>query len=175
MRVCCRCNSSGRCMSCSCVKSGRTYVDCLPSRKGHCNNVTPIDAFVAPVTPAIGKQYYPASVLPTLSVSQPRMYPQMRTSSILSIPGPPKSTWTLQPSLVTSPRSQQALLQLQQLRITMVDKHFQHSSLYQAWNQCGEICQERTSQKPLAMLIRRWFTGDQICSKIHLEPVASNL
>ena len=47
MPVCCRCNGSGRCESCSCVKSGRPCVDCLPSRKGHCcNNALP------PTTPA---------------------------------------------------------------------------------------------------------------------------
>ena len=47
MPVCCRCNGSGRCKSCSCVKSGRPCVDCLPSRKGHCcNNALP------PTTPA---------------------------------------------------------------------------------------------------------------------------
>ena len=41
MPVCCRCNGSGRCMSCSCVKSGRPCVDCLPSREGHCCNNAP--------------------------------------------------------------------------------------------------------------------------------------
>ena len=38
MPVCCRCNGSGRCKSCSCVKSGRACVDYLPSRNGHCSN-----------------------------------------------------------------------------------------------------------------------------------------
>ena len=38
MPVCCRCNGSGRCKACSCVKSGRSCVDCLPSRNGHCSN-----------------------------------------------------------------------------------------------------------------------------------------
>ena len=38
MPVCCRCNGSGRCRSCACVKSGRPCVDCLPSRKGNCCN-----------------------------------------------------------------------------------------------------------------------------------------
>ena len=45
MPVCCRCNGSGRCMSCSCVKSGRPCVDCLPSRKGHCCNNAPMDSY----------------------------------------------------------------------------------------------------------------------------------
>ena len=38
MPVCCRCNGSGRCISCSCVKSGSPCVNCLPLRNGHCNN-----------------------------------------------------------------------------------------------------------------------------------------
>ena len=38
MPVCCRCNGSGRCKACSCVKSRRPCVDCLPSRNGHCSN-----------------------------------------------------------------------------------------------------------------------------------------
>ena len=41
MPICCRCNGSGRCISCSCVKSGRVCIDCLPSRKGHCCNSAP--------------------------------------------------------------------------------------------------------------------------------------
>ena len=39
MPVCCRCNGSGHCMSCFCVKSDRPCVDCLPSRKGYCCNI----------------------------------------------------------------------------------------------------------------------------------------
>ena len=38
MPVCCRCNGSGRCISCSCVKSGSPCVNCLPLRNGHCGN-----------------------------------------------------------------------------------------------------------------------------------------
>ena len=37
---CCKCNRSGRCRNCSCVKSGRTCQGCLPQRLGHCTNVT---------------------------------------------------------------------------------------------------------------------------------------
>ena len=37
---CCKCNRSGRCRNCSCVKSGRTCQGCLPQRLGHCINVT---------------------------------------------------------------------------------------------------------------------------------------
>lgn len=36
--MCCQCNSSGRCVNCSCTKSGSSCVDCLPLCKGHCGN-----------------------------------------------------------------------------------------------------------------------------------------
>ena len=38
MPVYCRCNGRGRCIACSCVKSGSRCVSCLPSRNGHCSN-----------------------------------------------------------------------------------------------------------------------------------------
>ena len=38
MPVCCRCNGSGRCKSCSCSRAGTPCTNCLPSRKGKCCN-----------------------------------------------------------------------------------------------------------------------------------------
>ena len=38
MTVCCRCNSSGRCVSCICVRKGTPCVNCLPLRRGRCQN-----------------------------------------------------------------------------------------------------------------------------------------
>ena len=35
---CCRCNRSGRCANCSCVKGGRPCQGCLPQRLGNCLN-----------------------------------------------------------------------------------------------------------------------------------------
>ena len=35
---CCRCASTGRCVRCSCARSGRTCSDCVPSTKGFCSN-----------------------------------------------------------------------------------------------------------------------------------------
>ena len=37
---CCRCNRSGRCRYCSCVKSGRTCQGCLPEQLGNCKNIS---------------------------------------------------------------------------------------------------------------------------------------
>ena len=40
--VCCRCNASGRCRNCSCRKSGRSCVDCLPHRHSRCQIALPL-------------------------------------------------------------------------------------------------------------------------------------
>ena len=36
---CCRCNGSGRCRTCKCVREGRTCVSCTPGRNRRCENV----------------------------------------------------------------------------------------------------------------------------------------
>ena len=41
MPLCCQCNGSGRCINCNCAKSGKLCVDCLPSRRGGCRNLSP--------------------------------------------------------------------------------------------------------------------------------------
>ena len=38
---CCKCNSTGRCRNCACVKANKKCRGCLPSRLGHCLNVAP--------------------------------------------------------------------------------------------------------------------------------------
>ena len=38
--TCCRCNRSGRCRNCSCVKNGTLCQDCLPQRLGNCTNAS---------------------------------------------------------------------------------------------------------------------------------------
>ena len=38
MLVCCRYNASERCRNCSCIKSGRPCIDCLPNHHGRCQN-----------------------------------------------------------------------------------------------------------------------------------------
>ena len=48
MPVCCRCNGSGRCVSCSCWKSGEILppTNCLPPRLGQCRNTGARDRLV---------------------------------------------------------------------------------------------------------------------------------
>ena len=38
MPPCCRCNGSGRCLNCACVKAGKICTNCLPHRRGKCSN-----------------------------------------------------------------------------------------------------------------------------------------
>jgi len=41
--VCCRCNRSGYCRGCACVKAKRTCDNCLPGKLGHCANKSTIN------------------------------------------------------------------------------------------------------------------------------------
>lgn len=41
MVVCCKCNRSGHCRNCACVKAGKTCQGCLPSRLNQCTNINP--------------------------------------------------------------------------------------------------------------------------------------
>ena len=52
---CCGCNRRGRCVSCSCVKVGRSCFSCLPKHNGHCENFSV--QFVAPITPEADSRY----------------------------------------------------------------------------------------------------------------------
>ena len=38
MPACCHCNGVGHCINCSCSKLGRSCSDCLPLRRGNCQN-----------------------------------------------------------------------------------------------------------------------------------------
>lgn len=83
--VCCRCNRTGRCLNCSCVKGGRACESCLPRRLGHCVNTTqitpPSQADAAPPqassasipglpTPSDSTLSAPLNTLPLLSPEQ---------------------------------------------------------------------------------------------------------
>ena len=49
MPTCFRCNSTGRCRSCTCRKGGIPCVNCLPSRQGRCANKSlPISDNISP-------------------------------------------------------------------------------------------------------------------------------
>ncbi|XP_064399254.1 uncharacterized protein LOC135345735 [Halichondria panicea] len=44
MVQCCRCNRTGMCKGCSCVKAGNKCSNCLPSKLGNCQNSSPKSA-----------------------------------------------------------------------------------------------------------------------------------
>ena len=52
MPVCCRCNGNGRCTNCVCSRAGAPCQNCLPSRRGRCNNALPTDIWDDSVTAA---------------------------------------------------------------------------------------------------------------------------
>ena len=41
MPQCCRCNGSGRCVSCACARAKKDCTNCLPSRRSRCSNFVP--------------------------------------------------------------------------------------------------------------------------------------
>ena len=50
--VCCRCNCSGRCQNCACVKRGLPCYSCLPKRLGNCVNIVWTQSSMAPASTA---------------------------------------------------------------------------------------------------------------------------
>ena len=44
-RSCCKCNGSGACKNCSCVKAGNACSNCLPSRRNGCHNPRNVQLF----------------------------------------------------------------------------------------------------------------------------------
>ena len=68
MPICCRCNRKGRCVNCTCVKSGSACSNCLPLRKGNCANLatrtTPHAARTTPHETAGPTLAGPASTAP---------------------------------------------------------------------------------------------------------------
>ena len=54
--VCCRCNKSGYCRNCACIRAGKSCQGCLSSRLNKCSNIslatrTPTNPPQAPPTP----------------------------------------------------------------------------------------------------------------------------
>ncbi len=71
MMNCCRCNRSGRCLNCSCVKNKLPCKNCLPLRLGNCGNkLSTTCALSYPSTPSLD-----ASQAPPPQVSLPHSNP----------------------------------------------------------------------------------------------------
>ena len=71
---CCRCNRSGRCRYCSCVKSGRTCQGCLPEQLGNCKNISQSTQRL------LSESDHPPSIL--LSSQNVTTIPEIPTASI---------------------------------------------------------------------------------------------
>ena len=83
MVVCCRCNKTGRCKNCACVKAGKLCQNCLPDRLGHCLNTT---AAARPTTTPI------SAAQPSLSQSLSQSQPGCSASPPPTIPAAPVQT-----------------------------------------------------------------------------------
>ena len=82
--ACCRCNCSGRCQNCLCVKSGRVCQGCLPQRLGNCVNTvwTPpsqVAANIASLSP-VSSSPGPSSSSPFSPHTSPRLSPELLSS-----------------------------------------------------------------------------------------------
>ena len=104
--LCCRCNRSGSCKKCSCVKEGKTCVSCLPGRLGGCQNS-------APCAPPVPGNEPPVS-LSSSSGPNPRHHPLrlcflQPTESSVSVAHPPINAPPPQPTSTSTPTSTSAL------------------------------------------------------------------
>jgi len=96
---CYRCNRTGKCRSCTCVKARRRCYNCLPGRMGHCvnlfENTADSPAEADPSTAAVasnpGQQIHPTSPLanlsPTLTPSTTPSSPILSAATPVPLPG----------------------------------------------------------------------------------------
>ena len=113
--VCCKCNRSGRCKGCICVKEGRQCVNCLPGRLGLCRNGDAAPASSPrPLLPGFAGSSAPRSPVPPPALSSPSALPLSNSSPHVSGPNaavllPPASApidaLPPQLQLMPSPRS----------------------------------------------------------------------
>ena len=105
MSQCCRCNSSGRCVNCKCVKAGLCCKNCLPSKHGLCQNQTSSLSLSSSHSNAV------AVVTKNMdAVSSPVSSPVLQASSSVSDQTPlyqstisPLNLFALPPFVVSSP------------------------------------------------------------------------
>ena len=81
VKNCCRCNKTGKCRNCACVKAGSKCHSCLPSRLGNCENLPPdfrtissIATTSASATPSLpddttSSSFSPSSLLHTATIN----------------------------------------------------------------------------------------------------------
>ena len=96
--VCCKCNRSGYCRNCVCVKANRTCVDCLPGKLGQCtnksttneNSITTVGVLPPPPFESSNLKPIHATSQPTGAISQPSnlasLYPTLPVYPPMSSP-----------------------------------------------------------------------------------------
>ena len=94
MVQCCRCNRTGLCRGCACVKAGRKCINCLPSKRGSCSNTAVPPPPPPPVTAR--KWCHTDTDLTTLATNSPfpsthsvPSIPIMNSSAVTNAPGTP--------------------------------------------------------------------------------------
>ena len=93
MAACCRCNRTGRCQNCACVKGGRACQGCLPQRLGKCVNTAQTQP--APQTDLSQQNSSSRHTLPSPSIAAPPHSPPSRSS--------PSTEFHSSPELLSSP------------------------------------------------------------------------
>ena len=76
---CCRCNGKGKCRSCVCVRNGAHCVNCLPSKRGFCENMIQSDE--APTS----SSFVPNTNRPTPPSDRPSLVPNNTRSTLSPI------------------------------------------------------------------------------------------
>jgi len=114
--ACCKCNRTGRCRNCACVKAGKSCHTCFPSHLGHCLNTatarpdaTPVAAASVPEAPA--------------AVGSVPMTP------VLLTPPPPPPTEFAFAQVPTTAQSQQTSGALNRTA-PLIDAHQPHGASY---------------------------------------------
>ena len=88
--ACCRCNRSGRCQNCLCVKSGRACQSCLPQRLGNCVNTVRTPPSQAANTAPLSPQYSvpgsssSSSLFSSGTLSYPSPEPMISTDNVVA-------------------------------------------------------------------------------------------
>ena len=123
---CCKCNRTGRCRNCACVKAGRPCLSCLPARLGQCTNSI-ISNTPVPSTQSGSQPPIVSSVSQSTATSQP-MFTASADPQPLSTYGTSQPTGSQQPLADQLPPSQlpiQLKATTHQPLDTVADSHLQ--------------------------------------------------
>ena len=84
--ACCRCNRTGRCRRCACVKAGQQCVNCLPIKLGNCQNGVSHIAVPVPAVASTPSSAMPPNSMPPNSIQPNSILPQSSISASPPLP-----------------------------------------------------------------------------------------